>query len=115
MMVVDCAKLIDEQIEKETPFLEDVINTPEAVLEMISKEDDADDVHMKNYIWFLQNYRRIFNTYGKCALIVKGENDYIVYKKYSQALKAIKEDYEPGTVSLHTCLGEEYDYINYIY
>lgn len=69
---------------------------------------------MSDFYWFVDNYYALFKKYGTCYLVIKDEQVYGAYNDYRAAVDYAWQQFEPGTVSVQYCNGQESGYTAYI-
>ncbi|MCM1226186.1 MAG: hypothetical protein NC320_02015 [Clostridium sp.] len=63
-----------------------------------------------DFMWFINNYDRIFKEYGHKLIVVKNESIIGVFNNPKEALNALSTQYEPGSYILQECDGTETAY-----
>ena len=68
----------------------------------------------KDYKWFIENYKLLFEKYGCVYLAIKNEKVIGIYHSYGEGVKTTQETEELGTFIVQLCNGSEAAYTNYI-
>ena len=69
---------------------------------------------MKNFDWYVANYRDLCKKYGDCFLAIKNCNVIGVYNTFSDAVEQTLKTEEVGTFNIQECNGEESAYTCWI-
>ena len=69
---------------------------------------------LSDFHWFTNHYCELFEKYGTCYLVIKDERVHGAFNDYRTAVDAAWSQFEPGTVSVQYCNGEESGYTAYI-
>lgn len=68
----------------------------------------------KDFIWFINNYDRLFQEYGASFLAIKQESVLGRYDSYAEAVKETSKTNSIGSFIIQKCDGSEAAFTNYI-
>lgn len=63
-----------------------------------------------DFHWFVNHYQELYKTYGTCYLVIKDECVHGAYDDIRTAVDNAWRQFEPGTVSVQYCNGDQSAY-----
>ena len=64
---------------------------------------EVNNLQLKAYKWFLNNYDALFNKYGESYLVIKDDGVLGNYPTFSDGLRAVKGKEPDGSYIVHKC------------
>lgn len=68
----------------------------------------------KDFLWFIENYMRIYEEYGNTFVAIKNQKIIGTYSSFAEGVRDISKKEELGTFIIQHCNGDVSGYTNYI-
>lgn len=69
---------------------------------------------INDFNWFVENYKRIYEEYGKNIFVIQNKKILGIYNDKNIAINIASQTYRLGTFIVQECNGDESGYTNYI-
>ncbi|MCD8014287.1 MAG: hypothetical protein LUG99_14130 [Lachnospiraceae bacterium] len=76
--------------------------------------DYGDRERREDFDFFVDNYQKLYEEYGKTFLVIKGKKIIGAYESEALAIEETMKDYPLGTFIVQECNGDESAYTNYV-